>query len=65
MYEVAVAWNIQWVTKASYERAMQVPLFLDFIYYIPRSVKSLLSLLFVPPFRAHTVTSDSEPLNLN
>ena len=49
---------------ASYERAMQVPLFVDFIYHIPLPVKSLLSLLFVPLFLVHTVTSDPEPLNL-
>jgi len=43
-------------TIASYERVMQAPLFHLVILVM---VKSLLNLLFVPPFLVHTVTSDA------
>jgi len=49
-------------TEASYERIMQVLYFSSLVFY--SLVKSLLSLLFVPPFAVHIVTSDPEPLNL-
>ena len=49
-------------TIASYERIMQVLYFSSLMFC--SAVKSLLSLLFVPPFAVHIVTSDPETLNL-